>query len=165
MRKSGVILMLIIPLMFLQCSADNQQQEADSPDIAKRADSLQTQSDNGSQPDTSILGERVKYTLSYAERSGRLLFREYCTVCHGEKGEGDGFNAWNLQPRPADLTNSEYFNALPDKRIAEAVREGGTGVQKSSGMPSWGKTFSDREIRNLVAYVRVLSRPDTTRTD
>lgn len=111
------------------------------------------------------MGERVRYTLSYAERSGRRLFRKYCSVCHGKKGEGDGFNSWNLQPRPADLTNSEYFNALSDKRIAEAVREGGAGVQKSSGMPSWGETFSDREIRNIVAYVRVLSRPDTTRND
>ncbi|MEE9170069.1 MAG: c-type cytochrome [bacterium] len=42
----------------------------------------------------------------YAERKGKHLYAHYCAVCHGASGEGDGFNAFNLDPRPRNLADS-----------------------------------------------------------
>ena len=43
----------------------------------------------------------IRYT--YSERQGKLLFEQYCIVCHGQSGEGDGLNAYNLNPKPHSL--------------------------------------------------------------
>jgi len=45
----------------------------------------------------------MRYT--YKERQGKQLFEQYCVVCHGQSGEGDGFNAYNLTPRPHSLSD------------------------------------------------------------
>lgn len=133
---------------------------------------LQAGSDNAlmaqSQIDSSILEPersadtllwgRIQYSLPYSARKGKRLFQKYCVVCHGESGGGDGFNAWNLQPPPRDLSDPNYLSALTDERIAEAIREGGPGVQKSNLMPAWGQTFSETEIQQLVAYIRTLPK-------
>src|SRR6266498_3531699 len=42
---------------------------------------------------------------SYELRLGKGLYSHYCQTCHGETGAGDGFNAFNLDPRPRDLSN------------------------------------------------------------
>ena len=34
---------------------------------------------------------------------GQEIYRHDCQTCHGEGGAGDGFNAFNLDPRPRDL--------------------------------------------------------------
>jgi len=80
----------------------------------------------------------------------------YCAVCHGEEGKGDGFNAFNLDPKPRDLTDSTYMKALSDLRLTETIVEGGRGVNKSPLMPSWGATLSKDEIQYLLHYVRTL---------
>lgn len=36
-------------------------------------------------------------------RSGETLYKEYCSVCHGDKGEGDRFAAEYLDPKTRDL--------------------------------------------------------------
>jgi len=33
--------------------------------------------------------------LTYEQQQGKILYTKYCSVCHGEQGKGDGFNAYN----------------------------------------------------------------------
>ena len=98
---------------------------------------------------------------SYSVRVGKDLYTRYCQVCHGETGQGNGFNAYTLEIRPRDFTDHEYMSALPDRRLAEAIREGGPGVNKSVLMPAWGNTFSTLEINYLVLRIRKFSQPDS----
>jgi len=103
--------------------------------------------------------DRNLYTLfTYSERKGKILFEKYCAVCHGREGRGDGFNAWNLDPRPRDFTDARYMDALSDERLAETIREGGRGVNKSVLMPAWGGTFTEAQIEDLVSYLRTFAR-------
>ena len=95
-------------------------------------------------------------TLSYEERQGKHIYMKYCAVCHGTEGKGDGFNAYNLDPKPRDFTDSTYMRALSDSRLLETIGEGGRGVNKSPLMPMWGVTLSKDEIGKVVQYVRVL---------
>lgn len=89
---------------------------------------------------------------------GHEIYSRYCSACHGEKGDGTGYNAGNLDPVPRDLTDSEevYMSKLSNDEIFEVLQLGGYGVDLSGGMPVWGKVFSEEELWSLVAYVRTL---------
>jgi mono/diheme cytochrome c family protein len=89
---------------------------------------------------------------------GRKVFSRYCTPCHGESGQGDGYNAKNLDPHARDLTDGkeEYMSKLTNQEIYEVIEKGGRGVDLAPLMPSWGKHFSEEEIWSLVAFIRTL---------
>lgn len=92
--------------------------------------------------------------LTYEERQGKQLYTKYCAVCHGQEGKGDGFNAFNLDTKPRDFTDSIYMNALSDERLIETINEGGRGVNRSSLMPSWNGSLKSVEIDYVVSYIR-----------
>lgn len=96
--------------------------------------------------------------MSYTLRVGQKLYLDYCTVCHGEEGDGLGFNAYTLETKPRNFSDAEYMNALSDERLAETIREGGRGVNKSMLMPAWGITMSQLEISYVVKYVRLFAQ-------
>jgi mono/diheme cytochrome c family protein len=87
---------------------------------------------------------------------GKVTFTYYCQTCHGETGAGDGFNAFNLDPRPRDLSDPEFQKKKSDADLADAIRRGGAGVGLSALMPPWGRTLSPRQIDELVLYLRTL---------
>mgnify|MGYP003393710342 CR=1 FL=1 len=89
---------------------------------------------------------------------GHRLFSHYCSSCHGEEGDGNGYNAVNLDPHPRDLTDSqeEYMAKLSNAEVYEVLKVGGYGVDLSGTMPVWGKVFSEEELWSVVAYVRTL---------
>jgi mono/diheme cytochrome c family protein len=104
--------------------------------------------------------------------SGKQMFREYCTPCHGESGKGNGPAAAAMKIPPANLTklSAKYKGVFPDMEVAEALRAGPTSsghnsyVHGSETMPIWGPVFqalsgSDKgivelRIHNLVEYIR-----------
>jgi len=95
--------------------------------------------------------------LGYNAREGHALYRHYCLNCHGEEGRGDGFNAYNLDPKPQSLADSTFQAQHTDADIATAIHSGGGAVGLSTGMPPWGRTLDERQIQNLVAYLRTLA--------
>lgn len=97
--------------------------------------------------------------LGYNAREGRALFNHYCVVCHGEEGHGDGFNAYNLDPKPRDLADAEFQVSRSDDELSEIIRSGGVVAGLSTGMPPWGQTINERGIDNIVIFLRTL--PDT----
>lgn len=94
--------------------------------------------------------------LGYNAREGRALYRHYCLNCHGDEGRGDGFNAYNLDPKPQSLADSTFQSRHSDSDLVTAIRSGGAAVGGSNQMPPWGRTFNDRQISNLVEYLRTL---------
>lgn len=102
------------------------------------------------QPDTLML-------FSYAQRRGMRLYRHYCVVCHGDQGAGDGFNAYNLDPKPRDLTDPRYQGAISDDALKQIVTQGGRAMNRSILMPAYGQTLSSEQIADLVAYLRTLT--------
>jgi len=101
---------------------------------------------------------RTPAAPSYELRLGMLTYQYYCQTCHGESGAGDGFNAFNLDPRPRDLSDPAFQKKKSDADLLDAIRRGGAGVGLSPLMPPWGRTLSAREIEQVAAYVRSLKR-------
>jgi mono/diheme cytochrome c family protein len=94
--------------------------------------------------------------LGYDAREGRALFQYYCSTCHGAEGHGDGFNAYNLDPKPRDLSDPAFQAGRSDAELAAVIRSGGPAAGLSTGMPPWGRTLAERRIRELVIYLRTL---------
>jgi len=104
--------------------------------------------------------------LGYNERQGRVLFQHYCATCHGAEGRGDGLNSYSLDPKPRDLSDPTFQAQRSDDDLASIVRIGGGAAGLSTGMPPWGHTLNERQIHNLVLYVRTFKpEPSSDGTD
>ena len=88
---------------------------------------------------------------------GRPLFLYYCAACHGVSGDGDGYNAEQLDKEPAELSDLKFIAKKNDSQIYRVIKLGGVGVKKSHLMPAFGYTLSEEEMWSLVAYVRHLA--------
>ena len=106
------------------------------------------------------LSSNHRGALNYEQTNGRALFMAYCSVCHGTAGEGDGFNAFNLNPRPRNLADRQAMSIFSDAQLTHVIANGGRKRGKSNLMPAWRHTLSQRHIRYLVAYVRMLPTAD-----
>lgn len=86
--------------------------------------------------------------------AGRDKYEDYCVVCHGATGKGDGPVALNLQPAPTDFTDPSVMAELTDKALFEGIRRGGGAIHRSIYMPRWREQLTDEDIWDLVEYVK-----------
>jgi mono/diheme cytochrome c family protein len=93
------------------------------------------------------------------QAEGRKLYLTYCSSCHGDKGKGDGPAVSSLPVKPADHTSGAVMNQLPDKFLTEIISKGGSAVGKSALMPAWGSQIKDKQLRDVVAYIRSIADP------
>jgi len=90
---------------------------------------------------------------------GKKLYVSYCSTCHGETAKGDGMVGRSLPIKPADHTNGTIMNQLSDQFLYDIISKGGSAVGKSSFMPSWGSSLDEKQIRDLVTYLRSIADP------
>ncbi len=90
---------------------------------------------------------------------GRKLYLIYCLGCHGESGRGDGPGAGSLAIKPANHTDGARMNQLSDKHLLDIITKGGSAVGKSSFMPAWGSQLKEKQVRDLISYIRSLAVP------
>ena len=90
---------------------------------------------------------------------GQRDYATYCSPCHGSSGGGDGPLAPMLVPRPARHSDAAFMNALSDEYLFRLLNEGGPALGKSPLMGAWGKIISERQIRDLVTYLRSRAEP------
>ena len=61
-------------------------------------------------------------------------------------------------PRPIDFTDRAAMRAWTDKQLVAVITSGGAVTGGSRLMPAYGDSLSPKEIADLVAYVRSLSK-------
>lgn len=147
---SIVSLTLTLSLLSVSCSRKN----ASSTEQELMKDSLALVDSSG-----HVALPQAEALLSYEQRQGKDLYIKYCAICHGKEGKGDGFNAFNLDPRPRNFTDATYMDALSDNRLVETISQGGRGVNRSLLMPSWGGRLNRQEIEYVVSFVRSFNNP------
>ena len=92
-------------------------------------------------------------------RPGQAVYERHCARCHGMTGGADGPGASALPIKPPSLTDGRLLNPLPDEFLVTVVRDGAAAVGLAPQMPAFGRLLSEREIRDVVAYVRTLAQP------
>jgi len=142
------LIVLFIVLSLISCHEKPQQNK----EIQKEKDSLTAAAAD------SLIRNDPWMRFTYGERQGKQLFEKYCVVCHGQNGEGDGFNAYNLNPKPHSLADSTYMKALSGDILNETISFGGKGVNKSVLMPNYQNTLEKTQISNVVAYIETFSK-------
>jgi len=105
-------------------------------------------------------GEDIWAKYNYDQREGKRLFEHYCSVCHGIVGAGDGFNSYNLDPKPKSLRDNVYMSNLSDSNLQQVISLGGTSMNKSMLMPAYSHTLSGIEIERIVKYIRTLTNKE-----
>ena len=99
--------------------------------------------------------------------AGKAVYQKWCAGCHGDDGAGDGEGARHMLPRPRDFTGAIYqirstaSGQLPtDADLMRSIDEGLAGT----AMPGWKTRLSDRERRDVIAYIKTFSTffSDTT---
>lgn len=86
-----------------------------------------------------------------AATDGEELYRNYCALCHGAEGKGDGPAASGFDPPPPDLTDAEQMQQLTDERMLEVLSSG------SGAMTGFGSMLTSEELEAVAEYVRTLS--------
>ena len=88
----------------------------------------------------------------------KRLYDTYCVQCHGVKRNGKGINAAYMSVQPRDHSDAKGMTDIPDKELYTAIRDGGLAVDKSVLMPSWKGVLSDKQIREMVSYLRFVCK-------
>jgi mono/diheme cytochrome c family protein len=82
-------------------------------------------------------------------RNGKSLFEEHCVLCHGSGGKGDGLEIAGANV--ADLSSPETQRKL-NVDLLRTIHDGRPGKV----MPSWKSRLSDKQVQDLLAYIRTL---------
>jgi mono/diheme cytochrome c family protein len=78
--------------------------------------------------------------------SGAQMFKQYCAVCHGPAGKGDGPVATALKVPPPDLTTltQRHDGKFPEDYVTNVLKNGVEKPAHGSGeMPVWGPIFEN----------------------
>lgn len=82
--------------------------------------------------------------------SAAALYHNYCSVCHGDKGDGRSRARQSLNPPPKDFTNPQVAQGLSRERMIQVVAHG----QPGTAMVGWKSQLNPQQIESVVDYVR-----------
>ena len=101
-----------------------------------------TSSDNVNNPYKGI----EKATLE-----GKKLYTQFCAICHGNKGKGDGLAGMALKPRPTNF-KKDAVQKQSDGAIYYKMTQG------KAPMAAYKETLTDQQRWQLVNYIRTLDK-------
>jgi mono/diheme cytochrome c family protein len=86
-----------------------------------------------------------------AVKQGKSIYAQFCAICHGDKGKGDGIAGGSLSPKPANFT-TEIFNKQTDGAVFWKLTEG------RAPMAGYKETLSETKRWQLVNYLKSLKK-------
>jgi len=96
---------------------------------------------------STFAAEPKRPTIKGGKADGAALYHNYCSVCHGDRGDGNSRASRSLNPAPKDFTK---VSNLTREYMLAIVKEGKAGT----AMAGWGTQLSAGEIAAVVDYVQ-----------
>lgn len=97
---------------------------------------------------------------SASVKAGARLFKQYCEICHGKTGMGDGPTGKSLKPRPRNFRNPAEFKSKNDEEVFKVVSDGGAARGLSPLMVPWKSVLKEPQIWQVIAFIRSLAPKD-----
>jgi mono/diheme cytochrome c family protein len=86
--------------------------------------------------------------------AGRVVYAKYCRACHGAEGKGDGPGAAMMKDvKPANLADAKWDHGSTDGEIFTTIHD---GVGPKFDMDGWEGRIQDKDIWNIVNYIKTL---------
>lgn len=89
-------------------------------------------------------------------KPGAALHLQHCAACHGIDGKAEVI-VMHMDEPPKDQSDPAYMKSLPDEYLYLVICKGGAAVGKNFIMPKFGDVISDRDIRDIIAWIRTFS--------
>jgi len=88
-------------------------------------------------------------------KNGKKIFMKTakpmaCQMCHGPKGDGGGKLGAALKPAPRNFTCAATMKKISAGQMFYIIKNG----SKGTGMVAHGKTLKDKQIWDVVKYIR-----------
>jgi mono/diheme cytochrome c family protein len=98
-----------------------------------------------------VLGLTSALCVAHANAATQaaVLYHNYCSVCHGDKGDGKSRASGALSTPPRDFTSEASKRELTRERIVLAITHGRPGT----AMVSWKSQLSEADIAALAEHV------------
>lgn len=91
-------------------------------------------------------------SISWSEiEAGQEVYDNLCVNCHGLYGHGDGSLASQMPGPLPDLSATDYQTRHSDEELVQIITKG------KEAMPGTEDILSAQEIKNVIAYIRLLS--------
>ena len=91
--------------------------------------------------------------------SGKALYLKYCSQCHGDTGDGEGYATPHVLPKPRNFTSGKFkvrstpTGALPTHQdLVRIIRRG----MPYTSMPAW-PNLTDADVSNLAYFIKTFS--------
>ena len=96
---------------------------------------------------------KVRKEMSKPQFRGSIVFKHYCVLCHGERGDGiaRATKLYGVVNLVINQNTPEYYNNV--------IRNGGKAVGKSDLMPPWEDELSEEQINDVIAYLSSVRDP------
>jgi mono/diheme cytochrome c family protein len=114
----------------------------------------------------SVRGAAQEVGTEAQRESGKKLYLKNCSQCHGDNGDGEGYAAAHLRPRPRNFTTGKFKirttpnGTLPTHQdLVNIIRRG----MPYTSMPAW-PTLSDQEVSDLAYFITTFS-PDFSKPE
>ncbi len=95
-----------------------------------------------------------KNPISGNPQSGKQIYDDNCTICHGADGKGNGTLTKVYDMKPADHTDASRMNKISNKQMYNLISNGSAGAKL---MPGWRGILQEKEIKDIISYIRLLS--------
>ena len=97
--------------------------------------------------------------LNYQQAQGKRVFYAQCVWCHADSTPAGPSNRSNLTPMPALMNDGAALNGESDEYLQNITTFGGSALSKSAMMPPYGKTLTQEEIADVIAFARAIAQP------
>jgi mono/diheme cytochrome c family protein len=97
--------------------------------------------------------EIVNQETSRAVVRGGSVYKTYCALCHGERGDGSGRAA------TADTRSQLVVKPHSRKYYDSIIRRGSHGASRMPAMPAWQYDLSEEQLEGVVEYTEIVHDP------
>ena len=84
----------------------------------------------------------------------RAVYKDRCSICHDDRGRGQGPGGRSLNPLPPDFSDGGWQTAWSDDLIRKSIVGGGLAIGKTAQMPAYPDLEDTPELEEIIRLVR-----------